>query len=342
MANSSDKDKEEGVEGEQGSSVDAEPAEPVAANPRQAHLAYGRVYSQLKELPDHELIVINFDIVAVINGMLKVAPSVQRNRALLEQVRPFDMRLVDHFEDFALALAHTHSLVRIAEDTISAEDVPYLTERRTQLLNDARSLAGRGLIDSAKLDKLSHTNNHSELAYDALGLAELFLQAEERLRGKSPVPHEELIEVRDRANRVILALGAKGEKQTSLAEALFERRRAATKVIKTHRTVRIALLLVLLKQALVDEIIPPLKVRKSSKKGKGETSPENQDPAQDPLVDQLDEEFDAELADDDTDDVEPPAQPPRNSEVTAKSGAKRVKSAVGDGLPGASPTDDEE
>lgn len=339
MANSSDKDKE-GVEGEQGTSVAAEGTEPVAANPRQAHLAYARVRSQLQELPDHELIVINFDVAAVINSMLTIAPALQRNRALLDPVRPFDRRLVDQFEDFGLALAHTHSMVRIAEDTISAEDVPYLTERRTQLLSDARSLAGRGLLDPAKLDNLSHTNNHSELAYDALGLAELFLQAEDRLRGKSPVPHEELIEVRDRANRVILALSAKGEKQTSLAEALFERRRAATKVVLTHRAVRVALLHVLGKQALVDEIVPPLQLRKRSKKNKGESSPENQEPAQDPLADTL-EDLDAELADD-TDDVEAPVQPPRNSEVTAKSNAKRVKSAVGDGLPGASPTDDEE
>lgn len=346
MANEDD-DKKSGV-GEQPADMIDLPAAGSSENRRQAHLAYGRVYSQLQEQPEDELIVINFDVSAVVNSVLAVAPAVKRKRHLLEEVRPFDMRLADDLEDFALALAYTHSLVRIAEDTIETEDIPYLMAKRTQLLNDGKSLAGRGLLDAAKLAKLSHTNNHSELAYDALGLAELFLQAEDRLRGKSPVPREELEEVRDRANRVILALSIKGEKQTSLADALLERRRAATKLVKAHRKVRVALQLVLGKIELVNEIIPELQVRKRTKKRKGESA-EVEASEQDPLDDGFDDDTDvdvdeAEAADADTEVVKAPAAPPRNSVVTTKATAtsKSLKTAVGDGLPGASPVEDEE
>jgi hypothetical protein len=233
-------------------------------------------------------------------------------------------------------------LVRIAEGTIASEDIPYLTARRAQLLRDAQSAAGWGLIDSAKLTNLTHTNNHSDLAIDSLALAELFLQNEERLRGKCPVPHEVLIEVRDRANRVMLALSAKGEKQVSVTEATLERRRAATLAVLAYRAIRAALLMVLKKQELVNEIVPPLQVRKRTKK-KGDSGPSNDIPAGDTLQDELGDDVgnSPDTTDAEEETVPAAAEAPRQSVITSKVG-RPLKAAVGDGLPGASPVDDEE
>ena len=305
-----------------------------AINQRRADLAHARVSPSYREYSDDELMNINFDVPSVVPQLLTTATRVKANRHLLEPVRPFDMKIVDEFEDYVLSLAHTHALVRIAEDTIESVDVPFLFERRRHLLGVGAIAADAGLLDRAKLKKFDRSSDRSELAYDAMGLAELFLQNWSKLQGNVPLTREALESLRDRANNVLLMLSTKNEKQTSVQEATLERRRAATKVFRSLRKIQIALALVLDTDEQVNEIAPPVQVRKRKKGAKGDTTPEVTEAAEQ-------DEFD-DGEDEDTTDVDDGAaiNPPRTSVLNLKGNAP-LKAAVGDGLPGASPIDDE-
>lgn len=309
-------------------------------NQRRADLAYVRVSPSYSEYSDDELMNINFDVPSVVPQLLTTAGRVKSNRHLLEPVQPFDIRMVDEFEDYVLAFAHTHALVRIAEDTIESEDIPFLFDRRRYLLDVGAIAATAGLLDRAKLSKFDRSSDRAELAYDAMGLAQLFLQYWPKLKGNVPLTREALEALRDRANNVLLMLSTKNDKQTSVQEATLERRRAATKVFRSLRKIRIALALVLDTQEQVDEFAPRVQIRKRRKGAKGaSTVVEAEGTEQDEFSDEAEDEEDTSDAAE-GDDAET-VNPPRTSVLNLKAKAP-MKAAVGDGLPGASPIDDDE
>jgi hypothetical protein len=99
----SKKDDDAGVGSKEASETTSNSDGVEGQNQRQAHLAYQRIVEMLHELPDSELILLNFDVQALISRILAAAPAVMRRRSLLEPVRPFDMRYVDHSKTSASA-----------------------------------------------------------------------------------------------------------------------------------------------------------------------------------------------------------------------------------------------
>jgi hypothetical protein len=308
----------------------------IPLNQRRADLSYARLVSRLRAQDETKLVVINFDVPSVVAQLLATASRVKANRHLFESVRPFDMRMVDDFEDTTLSLAYAHALVRIAEDTIESEDVPYLFEQRSFLIHVGNIAVRAKLLDPAKLKKFDNSADQEELAYDSLSLAELYLRTWDKLAGKVPVTKEQLEAVRDRANSVMLMQSSKGEKQTSVVEAGLDRRRAATKVFHDLRKIQFALGLVLDTQEQMDAIAPPVQARKR-RKGAKAGAPSN---AEETVPEDASEETDVDEVDGGSDVVNPtPA--PRTSVLNFK-GETPLKAAVGDGLPGSSPIDDED
>jgi hypothetical protein len=317
-----------------------EPA--VPSKPRRADLAFLRVLAQLRAQPEATLVLINFDIPSLVPTLLEAAQKIENLRPLFLQVHPLDMRLVDEFEDLVLALAHTHSVVRVSEETFDGEDVPFLIDRRAHLYRTAEYAVDSGLLDAAKLQKIKLTGAHDEVAYDVMALSHLFLQSWDNLEGRIALRREELETLRDKANNLLLTSVAKDDKPVSLVEATLDRRRAATKVLGAHRKLRIALALLLETQKEVDALLPELKMRTRSKPTTSSPAVENNGVSLD--------EFKGDPNGDDHDNgleeaganAEAQQEPaPRNSMFTTKTDSP-TKAAVGIGLPGSSPVDEED
>jgi hypothetical protein len=302
-------------------------------NKRRADLSYARLLSRLRAQDETKLVVINFDVPSVVAQLLATASRVKANRHLFEPVSPFDMRIVDDFEDTTLSLAYAHALVRIAEDTIESEDIPYLFEQRSFLIHVGNIAVRAKLLDPAKLKKFDNSADQEELAYDSLSLAELYLRTWDKLAGKVPVTKEQLEAVRDRANSVMLMQSSKGGKQTSVVEAALDRRRAATKVFHDLRKIQFALGLVFDTQEQMDAIAPPIQARKRRKGAKTE-APSN---TENTVSADSSEEADIDETDALPDVVNPT---PRTSVLNFK-GETPLKAAMGDGLPGSSPIDED-
>jgi hypothetical protein len=294
---------------------------------RQAHLAFARKFAEMLEVPDDRLPIINFDAIVVTNSVLMAVPRIQSKRQLLEKVQPFLMRWVDDLEDYGLTLGHTQAVVRFAEESLSGADLDYLLEQHASLIRDADSLVGRKLLDRVKVSNLPRTTTHSQVGHDVLAITNFFLSSWPQIEGRCPMLQEELGLLRERANLYILATTTRGDQQTSLAEALLNRRRAAYLVLLAYRKIRIALMLLLDDQPKVDEIAPPLG---RSKRKARKTRPTEQTPAASDSEQGTDDE---ELGDDlDSEDDVPVAVV---SPVNATLSTARV------GMPGSSPTQDD-
>lgn len=301
---------------------------PSASSSRQAHLAFARKLAELLAVPDEKLPPINFDAIVVTNSILTAVPRIKGKRHLLEQVQPFELRWIDDLEDYGLTLGHAQAVVRFAEESLSGADLAFLVEQHAGLIRDALSLEGRNLLDPLKVAKLPRSTTQGQVGHDVLAITNVFLSAWPQLAGRCPITKEELEVVRERANLYILATTTRGDQQTSLAEALLNRRRAAYLALLAYRKIRIGLMLMLDDQDKVDEIAPPLG---RSKRKARKTAPS--EPAQTDHDAQAD---DAELDDAELDDAEDAAP------AAAVASPRAANSAVRVGMPGSPPTQEGE
>lgn len=193
---------------------------------------------------------------------------------------------------------------------------------------EAAAAAGRGDLDAAKLRELSHGNDHTELVYDCIGLVQLFLSAWPVLENNTGIKMPKLLEIRERANRLMMSKNNDEDRDTSLAAAMLDRRRSATGLVTVFRRIRGALALVVDDFALIEELTPPLAPRKRKKSTQAPVNPEEED--DDGFEVEANETSDVSEADDDNDAFD--AAP-----VAAATAAKTNGAAVRPGMPGSSP-----
>lgn len=280
------------------------------------------------ESPEDVLPVINFDAIVLTNSVLTAAPRIKGKRHLLEKVQPFDMRWVDDLEDYGLTLGHAQAVVRFAEESLSGADLAYLLEQHANLIRDAVSLEGRKLLDPVKVSKLPRSTTQAQVGHDVLAITNFFLSSWAQLEGRCPATKPELEELRERANLYILATTTRGDQQTSLAEAVLNRRRAAYLVLRAYRKVRVGLMLVLDDQEKVDEIAPPL--------GRAKRKARRSAPPPQPSADNEQSASDDEALDEDELDAADDETP-----MGAAALSNGSSPAVRVGMPGSPPTQDD-
>lgn len=297
-------------------------------NPRQAHLAFERQYPEMILVPDDLLPLINFDAIVLTDSVLAAAPRIKAKRYLFEKVQPFDMRWVDDLEDYGLALGHAQAVVRFAEESLSGADLGYLMEEHESLVSDVDALLRRKLLDPVQVSKLPRNTTHAQVGHDVLAISNFLLSRWPQLEGRCPSTKEELEHARERSNLYILATTAKGDRQTSLTEAVLNRRRAAYLVLSAYRHIRSALMLVLDSQEKVDEIAPPLGRRKKSRR--------NAASSEAPISGNGDDaSSEAEASDDDELEAAEEETP-----IAVVAAPQSTAAAVRIGMPGSSPTQD--
>lgn len=224
----------------------------------QLHLGFDRVRAVIEALPTSDLEAVNLPVGSVVQTVLGTYPEIVLLRDELRKFGALDMQSVDNLRDYALALGYAHTLYRIAKGTPDTQLVKDLFNIRERFHADAAPLVLRGLLDAAQVTVLKSGNNHQGLAYDVIGLCELFLANWDKFAGKLLLEKAEIDSARLAANRLLSALGAKEQGPSVNAEVSVLRQKAFTLLLRTYNDVRAAVAFIRRREADVDSIVPSL------------------------------------------------------------------------------------
>lgn len=138
--------------------------------------AFKKVRPLLDAMPNSALSHLNLDPLAAVAKVRGVLPAILLMRDSIEgQLKFFDLKPLDELETYALALIQAHAIYRGI--TARSQVLPKLSREacalRGQLLHDANTLVGHGLIQRARLSRLQGPNGYRNLASDLLTIGEL-------------------------------------------------------------------------------------------------------------------------------------------------------------------------
>lgn len=175
-------------------------------------------------------------------------------------LKTFDVSMVDHLRDYALALAHLHGDYRAAGGGVDnvGELAAQCLELRDRLHADATALAKRNLLDGKRVAKLRGGNSYRMIAFDTVGLVGLFLEKWDTLAGKTAVEMQELELARSKASRLVASLGLREQASPTPNELTTLRQQAYTLLVRSYNDTRDAIAFVRRKQGDVDGIAPSL------------------------------------------------------------------------------------
>lgn len=232
-----------------------------AANKALFHLAFKRVEAEIYAVPHERLTAMNFDARGVVTTIVGVYPAIFSLRAeIVAQLNGFDIGVLDKLKDFALAFAHAHA--RFSMGTEASNELVKLAERgvviRDQLQSDAIALSKRGLIKAELEAKFHNGNGYKNIAFDTVGLVEVFMDAWPNLQGKVPFTLEDLEEARVVANGIIELLGQREQGPVERSKAGIVRQQAYVLLADAYEEVRHAVAFVRRHEGDAALIAPPL------------------------------------------------------------------------------------
>jgi hypothetical protein len=229
-----------------------------ADSAQQLHLGFQRVQAQIEGVSVADLAPINLDVGGVVQTVLGAVPALLALRAPIVALGGFDPSDLDNLRDYALALGHTHSRYRFATGTPSTALVKELLATRERFHADAQPLVVRGLLDATRVAALKSGNSQQALAYDVIGLAELFLERLNEFGERVLFNQEELERARLLGNRLLTALGTKEQGPPINADVSLLRHKAFTLLVRAYNEVREAVAFVRRKERDVEDIAPSL------------------------------------------------------------------------------------
>lgn len=239
---------------------------------RQFHLGFERVRQEIEAIPKNDLEPINLAVGGVVQTVLGTIPALRPLRGELQTLGPFDLRVFDKLHDYALALGHTHAQHRCANGTPDTSLVKQLIATRERFHAEARVLVLRGILDGARVNVLRSGNSHQGIAYDVIGLCQLFLAAWDQFGGRSLLDREEIERARLAANQLVQLLAARQQRPNANTAITELRQKAYTLLIRSYNEVRAAIAFIRYKEGDVDDIIPSLyarrRKRQPAKRGK--------------------------------------------------------------------------
>lgn len=260
------------------------------------HAAYER------QKPIAELIALEdtrdmqLDVGDVIETMLVSEPQMQKYRPDLMKLGDFDMSNLDNVKDCTYALAFMYTRVRGASDRANPASVASLIFNRQLLHRHGVALAMSGFFEEERLDDLVKGKSHQDLAYDVVGLTNLFLDKGHALDGQSPITRQKLIEMQTAATAMLTVIGEKDNRKTERAELSPLYRQVFTLAVNTYNEVRDALTYALRKRPDAEELLKTIapsvygdrgrrpKTTKSTKSGEADAKDEAHDSDDVPAV----------------------------------------------------------
>jgi hypothetical protein len=192
-------------------------------------------------------------------AVLGAAPEILALRGDLERL-PLSMKKIERLPDYALALGHAHARFMMAlqsTDDLSALATEGVT-LRDQLQSDASTLAKRGIISLELVNRFRNGNGYRNIAFDLVGLAEVFVDVWDRLNGRTFVTQAEVERARVIGNRMVQLLGHREQAPQLRDQAAVTRQQAYLLCAEAYEEARHAVQFVRRNEGDADSIAPSL------------------------------------------------------------------------------------
>jgi len=233
-------------------SADADAAEFVAG--------FRRLEAEIRAVGEQELEPINLDVPSAVATVLGALPEIRAFRGEVSELAGFDLLHFDRLRDYALALAHTHSMYRAASGPIDGltELAEEAAELRDTLQSDAAALAKRRILDSGAVSRLRGGNGYKNIAIELAGLVGLFRENWASIEGRTAIRLEELEHAGRRAQELLIATGLREQAPVAVNAASALRQRAFTLFVRAYGQARRAIAYLRWDRGDADDIAPSL------------------------------------------------------------------------------------
>jgi hypothetical protein len=235
--------------------------------------AFERVVPKAAALPlavVHEIRVHVGDMVQTIVGTL---PQLYAHRADIERVGDCDPAHLANLEDYVYALGYLYSRVREASGKPSIKTVEQLVTTRQLLHAHATALAYSGFFDKDRIARLNRGKSYQDLAYDVVGITNLFLENWPALETNTMISRSQLVEAQALATALIRTLGEREQKPGERAELNLLYRQVYTLTYVAYNEVREALAYARRREKDIAEIAPSLHEDQGRRKSAGDANP---------------------------------------------------------------------
>ncbi len=250
--------------------------------------SYKRVLPELEALPAEQVAHVNLEPMVAVSVVLGTLPELQSFRAeLMRRLPDFDLPRFDKLEDYAMALAHAHTMHLVAQKppddlrVLHAEGVA-LCER---LRSDAEALFKRGLIEPMAPKALEGTVGHRNLANDLQVLGRHLTDSLPAVEEESAIQATELERAMLLSARILRSLGLREQSPGASRAASNMRARAFTLLVSAYENARRAISYLRWKEGDVDAIIPSLYANRGGGRRRAapdaEAEPGEESPSQD-------------------------------------------------------------
>jgi len=238
-------------------------------------LAFRASLPELLALPKDKLLVVNVDVQSAVCSGLAVPERLRPWRSrILDELPRFDVNALDHLEQYTKALMHAQVEYTLARK--SPADIRVLTEatqcRYCVLLNDARALAGRGLIQPEQLAKFTGCRRRVDRVLALSALVNVLKTAWPRIEGKTALTLAELEQAVEQAMQLMFALAYQKKPLKDLVKIAELRQRAFTVFANAYTQVRRAIQYLCVDEKEAERIIPTLYPRKRASRKARSTS----------------------------------------------------------------------
>lgn len=172
--------------------------------------AFERVKGKAVALPSDEVLDIRVPVGDMVQTIVGALSQLRAHRADLERVGDVDMAHLDNLEDYTYALAYVYSRVRDASGKPSIKTIEQLVATRQLLNAHASALAYSGIFDKDKVARLNRGKSYQDLAYDVVGITNLFLESWSKLERSTILTRSQLVQAQTSATALIRNPGGAG------------------------------------------------------------------------------------------------------------------------------------
>jgi len=233
---------------------------PAASANEEFLLGFQRVEQELRAVPEQDLAPLNLDVPSAVATVLGAWPEIWALRDQVSKLPGFDVSRLDKLRDYALALAHAHGVFRgsMGPPDGIAQMAEELATLRDMLFADAAALAKRGVFDEARIGKLRSGPGYKSLAFDVVGLVQVFRERWADIAGRTATQTTELERAGQLAQQLVTAVGLKEQQPVSATSASLLRLQAFTVFVRAYDEVRRAVAFLRWHEEDAESIAPSL------------------------------------------------------------------------------------
>jgi hypothetical protein len=232
---------------------------------------YQRLSDEIRAVPDSALVGINIAVPPAVATVLGAVPRIRELRPSMASLPAVDIAEIDKLEDYALALAHAHTLYLAASEPPQPIEqlVTDGTSLRHLLLADATALAARGHVNEQRLKEVRGSTGYLDLAFDLTTLAALMREALSAGANRPVVYPAELDRAETIAEQLMAAVGSRTQVPAVVAAAGDVRQRAFTLMVHAYDEARRAVSFLRWRQGDADAVAPSLYAGRTGKRRTG-------------------------------------------------------------------------